>query len=388
MLFWIVAGALGAVVGGLLAVPLLRPAGGAPPASDREVYRDQLAELARDIERGLLAPEEAERARVEVARRLLLADRAGAGPLKEAPAGATRLAVAASAVLLVMGSLALYGALGAPGQPDAPRAARLLAAEAARAARPTQGEAEAAAPDASRPPSADLAPLVERLRAAVPTRPEDLEGWALLADIEASLGRYADAARAQERVVALKGSEATVEDRALLADLLVAAAGGVVTEAAEATLAPVARADGAHPAVLYYLGLLDAQVGRPDRAFPLWRKLAEDGPDGRHRELALAQIGGVARAAGVDWTPPPGTEPAASPEAEAEMIRGMVESLRARLDAEGGPPEDWARLVTSLAVLGDGEGAAEVLARGRAAHGGDAGAEAVLAEAARRAGLP
>jgi cytochrome c-type biogenesis protein CcmH len=88
----------------------------------------------------------------------------------------------------------------------------------------------------------------------------------------------------------------------------------------------------------------------------------------------------------VDWAPPPEADPAAS--AEAEMIRGMVESLRARLDAEGGPAEDWARLVTSLAVLGDGAGAAAALARGRAAHGGDAGAEAVLAEAARRAGLP
>ncbi len=384
MLFWIVAGALGAVVAGLLARPLLRPAGAAPVASDREVYRDQLAELARDLERGLIASEDAERARVEVARRLLAADRAGPAALGEAPPGATLVAVAGSAVLLVMGSLALYGALGAPGRPDVPRAARLQAAEEARAARPTQGEAEARAPDASREPSPDLARLVEQLRAAVPTRPEDLEGWTLLADIEAGLGRYAAAARAQERVVALKDPAASLGDRVLLVDLLVAAAGGIVTDAAEAALAPVARAEAAHPAVLYYLGLLEAQVGRPDRAFPLWRKLVEEGPDGRHRDLALAQVAAVAQGAGVEWTPPP---EAASPDAEAEMIRGMVEGLRARLDAEGGPPEDWAQLVTSLAVLGDGAGAAEALARGRAAHGGNAAAEATLAEAARRAGL-
>jgi cytochrome c-type biogenesis protein CcmH len=382
MLFWIVAGALGAVVAGLLARPLLRPAAEAPLASDREVYRDQLAELARDLERGLIAPEEAERARVEVARRLLAADRAGEAALAEAPPGATLAAAAGGAVLLVMGSLALYAALGAPGRADLPRAARLLAAEEARAARPTQAEAEAAAPDASREPSADLAPLVEQLRAAVPTRPDDVEGWTLLADIEAGLGRYAAAARAQERVLALKGPEAAVEDRVLLADLLVAAAGGIVTESAEAALAPVSQVEAAHPAVLYHLGLLEAQVGRPDRAFPLWRKLVEEGEAGPHRDLALAQVAAVARAAGVDWTPPP--EAAPDPQAEAEMIRGMVEGLQARLDAEGGPPEDWARLVTSLAVLGDAEGAAAALARGRAAH---PEAEAVLAEAARRAGL-
>ncbi len=35
------------------------------------------------------------------------------------------------------------------------------------------------------------------------------------------------------------------------------------------------------------------------------------------------------------------------------MIRGMVEGLSDRLASEGGPPEDWARLITALGVLGE-----------------------------------
>jgi cytochrome c-type biogenesis protein CcmH len=35
-----------------------------------------------------------------------------------------------------------------------------------------------------------------------------------------------------------------------------------------------------------------------------------------------------------------------------EMIGAMVEGLSNRLATEGGTPSDWARLITSLAILG------------------------------------
>ena len=68
--------------------PLLRGAE-APPDSgafDRAVYRDQLAEIDRDIARGVLSDAEAAAARLEVQRRLLAVPdaapgrRAGASP--------------------------------------------------------------------------------------------------------------------------------------------------------------------------------------------------------------------------------------------------------------------------------------------------------------------
>ena len=62
-------------------------------------------------------------------------------------------------------------------------------------------------------------------------------------------------------------------------------------------------------------------------------------------------------------------------------------ALSERLATEGGPPEDWARLVTSLAVLGDTEQAAAVLAEARGAFAGSAEAKALLDEAATTAGI-
>jgi cytochrome c-type biogenesis protein CcmH len=367
VLFWIVSGSLAALVALAVLRPLLRPPAAGPERPGLAVYRDQLGEIERDVRRGVLDAAEAERARAEVGRRALaLPDAPAASP------GPAPLPVAlAGGAVLVLGSLGLYAALGAPGAADAPRAARLLASEEARAARPSQSEAEAAAPPIEVDASPEDLALIEELRAVVPTRPDDPEGWRLLAAEEARLGRYAAAARAQERVVALGGG---AEERRGLLDLMVAAAGGgFVSPEAEAVLLPLLAEAPEHPAALYYAGLLEAQVGRYDRAFPFWRRLVE-GPDGFHRRLALPRVEAVARAAGVDYAPP------ADPEAEA--IRGMVEGLASRLATEGGSAEEWARLVTSLTVLGQDEAAAEALAAGRAAHAGDAAALAVLAEAA------
>ena len=400
MLFWIVAGTLAALVAALIARPLLAPPAGEAEASpDQAIYRDQLAEVDRDLRRGVLPPAEAERARVEIARRLLAADRAGPLRFREAPRGAALVAAGVAGVVVVLGGLGLYSVLGAPGVADLPREARLAEAEALKAARPSQEEAEAEAAGLFPEPEVpdDYRQMIEELRRVVPTRPDDLEGWQLLAQHEARLGRYGDAARAQERVVALKGEAATVEDWMGLADRMVAAAGGTVTPEAERVLGEIATLDGENLGLLYYLGLLEAQTGRPDLAFPLWRKVVEDAPaESLHRRLAEGQIEEVAWLAGVDYQPPaaPGPSPeemeavaGMDPEAQGEMIRGMVDSLSERLATEGGPPADWARLVTSLAVLGETEQAAAVLAEARGAFAGSAEAGALLDEAATMAGI-
>ncbi len=412
MLFWIVVAAMALLVAGLLARPLLDGGGtaAAPAPTDQAVYRDQLAEVDRDVARGVLNPEDAERARAEIARRLIAADRAGAPPMDDAPTRLSGLGAALAALLALALGLGLYLAIGRPGLGDLPRAERLAQAQALRASRPSQAEAEAEAAASLPPPPADLPAdyldMVADLREVVPTRPDDLPGWELLALHEARLGNYAAAARAQERVVALKGEDATAADWVALADRMVAAAGGFVSPETEAVLAEVMARDDDDFALLYYLGLLEAQTGRPDRAFPLWREVVEEAPDGLHRRLALAQIEQAAWLAGVDYTAPaeggaaidpaaaPGPTPreianaaAMDPAMRGEMIGGMVEGLRARLDAQGGTAEEWGRLIVSLVVLGDAQGARAALDRARAAFAGDGGALAVLTEAAAQAGL-
>ena len=99
---------------------------GARADDDREAqfYRAQIDEIARDVERGVLPPAEAEAARAEAARRLLsLADRPDARP----PAGAAlrrRWAAAAAFVVVPAVALAVYARIGQPDLPDAPLAAR------------------------------------------------------------------------------------------------------------------------------------------------------------------------------------------------------------------------------------------------------------------------
>jgi cytochrome c-type biogenesis protein CcmH len=404
MLFWIVAGLLAALVAVLLARPLLRPGAEAPRlAPDQAIYRDQLAEVDRDLARGVLAPGEGERARTEIARRLLAADRAGSATLREAPRRAALVMAGVSALLVVMGSLLLYATLGHPGDRDLPRAQRLAEAERLYASRPSQAEAEAELADslpADLPePPEDVRATIEQLRAAAQSGEADADSLIFLAFVEMRLGNAAEAARVQKLALDKKGAEATLEDRARLLDYMVAAAQGRVTPEAETVLAGMRESDDMNPAVLYYSGLLFATTGRPDEAFPFWRALVEKAPaEDPYRQMAAGAVEDLAWMAGVDYTlptpasagPTPEQMAAAAdmpPEEREQMIRGMVDQLSARLASGGGPPEDWARLISSLGVLGDTEQASAILAEARTAFSASPEAQELLDGAAQSAGL-
>ncbi len=73
MLLWISFAVLTAVVLAAVLRPLWSPVASELGADATEVYRDQLAELDLELERKVIAPEEAEAARTEIARRLLAA---------------------------------------------------------------------------------------------------------------------------------------------------------------------------------------------------------------------------------------------------------------------------------------------------------------------------
>ena len=76
-----------------------------------------------------------------------------------------------------------------------------------------------------------------------------------------------------------------------------------------------------------------------------------------------------------------------SAEDRAQMIEGMVAQLAERLSTEGGSPEEWARLIGALAVLGRAEEAMKVYADGQEVFSDNDAALRTLRDAATGAGI-
>ena len=396
MLFWIAALLLSLCAGALLARPLLlrRGAGTQGANPDVALYKAQLDEIARDVERGVLSPAAAEDARAEIARRLIAADAAAPETVAAGPGRAAALAIVAALVVVAGGT---YLAIGAPGEADQPLAARLALAAEIRAARPSQEALEAATPPG--PPveaPEDYRASVAQLRELVPTRPDEAEGWRLLAYHEAQLGNFGAAARAQAQLIGLQGEDAPTEMLAQLMELMTFATNGIVSPEAEMVARRVLDRDAAHVGARFWIGAMHDQTGRPDLAYAFWRPIVESGQDSFHAALARDRIGEAAARAGVDYTPPETRGPRAADVAAAEemseadraaMIEGMVAQLGDRLAREGGPPADWARLIASLGVLGETGRARAIWDEARQVFAADPGALDVLREAAVQAGV-
>ena len=69
------------------------------------------------------------------------------------------------------------------------------------------------------------------------------------------------------------------------------------------------------------------------------------------------------------------------------MIQGMVDRLADRLATEGGTPEEWARLITALGVLGQTDRAKAIWTEAKAVFADQPAALDVLTAAALQAGL-
>ncbi|MFN3577696.1 MAG: c-type cytochrome biogenesis protein CcmI, partial [Tabrizicola sp.] len=265
-MFWTVAAGLAALVAAVLLAALRKgPASDTGPDAGLSVYRDQFAEIERDLARGTIGPDEAARLRAEVGKRLLDADRAlaaaGATADRQAKAqGRARVAAPAVAAVLIAavllpGALVTYWWLGAPGYPDMALKPRLAALDERIANRPSQA-AELAAIGRSRDAARDQAlaaelsgisdpeTLRERFRQAFGS--EDLH----------------TAVRVQERLLAVLGDGAGSNDHANLALALVAEAGGYVSPEAEAALRASLQADMTNELARYLVGEMFVQGGR------------------------------------------------------------------------------------------------------------------------------
>lgn len=384
--------------------PVLYPPAGQASNSQIALYRAQLSEIDRDVARQILREDDAERTRTEIARRLLAASQTR--QVNKTPPSVPRRFVGVVFVGMIGLAWGGYLTIGAPGYGDLPLQARIDAAEVLRSNRPSQDAAEANARVLSPPDYADdYLASVDQLRTMVPARGDDLRGWELLAYHEARLLRFPAAAKAQARVVAIKGAGATADDLLRHADLLVAAADGYVSPEAEAVVRDVLEIAPQSVGGRYYLGALFDQSDRPDLAFRLWRPILESGsPDSVYLRLVRDQIAGAAFRAGVVYTMPeqglaraevlPGPTAAQVRDAQdmetkdrAAMIEGMVSGLAQRLRTEGGSPAEWARLITAYGVLGRTVEGKAVISEAQEVFSGSQDALQQLNDAARSAGF-
>jgi cytochrome c-type biogenesis protein CcmH len=401
--FWLAAGLLALAVAALLIAAALQRGGGGTGSAEgsaRDIRADQLREIERDAERGIIAPEEAARLRAEVGRRLIEAAGPGAAPAAVTQ-GPGRVAAALAALAVVGGGVVLYLWLGAPGYPDLPMSERLAEAQALRDARPSQAEAEASIPPAPPPPvDPEFLDLMETLRERVAERPDDLQGHLLLAENESRLGNHAAAARAQADVIRIKGQYVAPEDHVLLARMMIAAAGGAISPEAEMALEAALALNPDSDEALFLIGLSHLRNGRPDLGFAAWARLIETAP-GESAWLAEARlrIGDVAAAAGVDYALPADLAPAGpsaedveaaagmTPEEREAMVQGMVDGLAERLATEGGSAAEWGRLITSLATLGQVDRARAILAEAEGVFAGSPEDLAAIRAAATAVGI-
>ena len=317
---------------------------------DTQFYREQIAEIERDRERGVLLPSEAEAAKAEAGRRLLRAT-GGQGAAYAAlgePALRRRRAVSAfglSAIPIV--ALAIYGAYGSPQLPAQPLLARIK----------------------SNPEQLDLTAALARIEAHLAEQPDDGRGWEVVAPVYLRSGRLDDAVKAYGNALRLLG-----EDAARLSsygEAIITANDGMVPADARQAFDKALQHDPTYAKARYYLARAAEQDGDKETARTHYGVILSSSPsDAPWIPLVKEQL------ARLD----PGSSAAAVASLPAEdrqqAIRGMVEGLANRLATSGGNADEWARLVRSYVVLGERDKASaslksarEALARDQASLG-------------------
>lgn len=373
MTLFIILGLMTVVTVVLMVLPLVRVHGAVARRADYdiEIYRDQLDELERDVERGVIDADERTSARIEIQRRMLAAAPHGQGANEQEnrAAGAGKGGMIAGFAIIILVPLAagsLYLGLGSPTVVDQPFADRPAAMS------PMDGNPEV---------EAVVARLAERLE----NEPDDLDGWLMLGRSYSVLGLYMKAVAAMERAWKLDGKDPDII--ATLAEYRIFATGGMVNPAAMADLETLQRIEPGHPTARFYLGLARAQAGKYQDALDQWIAFARESPaDAPWMDTLKTHITDVSDTLGVPVpdgleglpvamtslaAPGPNAEDLAaakslSSDEQIALIRSMVARLAERLEDEPEDIEGWRRLAKAYSVLGETDQAVDAYVRAAA----------------------
>ncbi len=372
-MFWLTLIGAAGLAGLWMAAPFLRTrladTGDADGAIS--VYRDQIEEVERDRDAGLISAAECDAARAEIERRAQQAARSldqGLSVSRRAPLAAGLVAVGAAAA-----ALAIYAPLGAPGSPDQPLAARKTEELTRRA-------------DAG-----DIGSRIQLLIENTQENPESFEDWWMLARSYAAMGDHASSADAYRHAVDLAGDRPAV--LSAYAEAMTLANGNKVPGAARLIFEGLAR-DSDDPRARYYLALAKAQAQDFQGAIDDWTALARaSDPSAPWMALVRRDIVNMARFLEQDVTD---FLPDASPKEIAAaggiglLPRAAEDRIAGLEDALAKEPKDykrWIALAEARAQSGDSGGAAAALAAGRSHYAAAPFVMQKFAEAERALGL-
>lgn len=364
MMWFVIAILTGLAVLSVLAPLGLRRRGLGAEQADRAFYDAQMAEIDRDVTRGLLQEAEASAARAEAGRRLIERHN---GAQQAGPSSAGRRMAAALSILLVPAiGLGLYIKLGNPDLQDRPLTARMNETAGAN----------------------DIFAAIAKIERHLEANPDDARGWEVIAPVYLRTGKPQDAARAFANIVRISGPNP--ERLTAMGEALTFANEGRVSPEASAAFARAVELDPQFAQARFYLGLAAEQSGDKDKARDIWTRLVADAPPGASWiEPVRARIAALGPQISV---PAPNEMMARSitalPKQDQDVaIRGMVERLAARLNENGADAEGWLMLVNSYARLNDRAKAIEALANARKALSNDSSALGKLDTLARQLGL-
>ncbi|CTQ56235.1 formate-dependent nitrite reductase complex subunit NrfG [Roseibium album] len=375
MMFWILIALLTGAAALAVLVPLSRNRNALTENSssaDEAVYRDQLDAIEGELKRGLINEEAAEAARTEVARRLLAAhDKYHERSENRFDSRRLKAAQLISLMLLPAAALGMYLALGSPDEPDLPLTARLSA--------PAEEQ------------SVDV--LVARVERHLADNPEDGQGWAVIAPVYLSLGQPQSSARAYANAIRILGARPDwLTD---LGEALTMVNQGLVTADAQSAFEQAVSMDATAVKPRFFLAIALGQEGKKAEAIDAWNSLLAGADEtaawvvaARQELAALENPDAIASQS----RGPTQDDIAASQEMDADdrqaMISGMVTGLAEKLSTEGGPVEDWNRLMRSYMVLGEKQKAEDAFADASTAYADKPAELSQIKDAASKLGLP
>lgn len=279
---------------------------------DLAIYRDQLADLERDLQSGALTADRYEQARRELERRLAEELQAHP-PARPAVPGGKAVGAAVVAGVPVL-AIALYLVLGAP---DALDPVATTPAESAHSVTAEQIEQM-------------VAKLAQRLESS----PEDPEGWTMLGRSYAALGRFKEAAAAYQQAV--KRVPANPQLLADYADALGMAQGRSLKGEPSRLIARALAVDPDHFKSLALAGTAAFEARDYPAAVKYWERLAQKIPP--DSEFAQSIAGSLAEARELAGAAAPSAKTQSSKAAADPVIRGTVR-LSPKLAAQVSPDD-------------------------------------------------